>query len=56
VRAKDDFHFSKAALVRAVFSSGFDLLLGLDFKGVPFFQASNIQRNRQHVWPQDATR
>lgn len=40
-RRKDDFHLSEAALVHAVFSTGFDLLLGMDFKGVSFFQASN---------------
>lgn len=39
---KDDFHFPKAALVRAVFPPGFGLLLGMASKSVPFFQASYI--------------
>ena len=52
---KDDVYLSKAALVRAVFSSGFRLLPRDGFKGVSLFQASNFQRNRRKVWDQNAT-
>jgi len=40
--AKHDFPLSEAALLRAVFLAGFDLLLGMDFKGVSFFQEPNF--------------
>ena len=46
----DDFHLSKAAFVRAVFSPGFSLLLRMAVKSVPLLQAFYFQRHRQHVW------
>lgn len=52
---RDVAHLSKAALFRAVLSSGFRLLLGDDFKGVPFLQASNFQLHWRNVRHQNAT-